>query len=158
MNPMDFLLDNFGRHLVVGDASSSALLSSALSKSHEIFSKDGKPSTSRLTSGSWAIVRPGSTSLRFALRTPPIGISLEKTSRNDAFFAELASWDGSSPRVFMTFEKKPMPLANVYLSVDRRCVRICSPSGVETFDLDAPVSDRSRAFHRAWRKFVESSK
>jgi hypothetical protein len=74
--------------------------------------------------------------------------------RYTAFLAELEAWDGK-PRIFLTFDKKPVPVGNVFVTYDVRAVRICSPSGVETFDFTVPPEKSSGVAHKViWKKKV----
>jgi hypothetical protein len=40
--------------------------------------------------------------------------------------------------MFLLFDKAPIPIANLFMTLDLRAVRICSPGGVETFDYTNP--------------------
>ena len=100
-----------------------------------MLNKDGKPSKSRLASG-WAIVRPTGTIVQLKLTLD--GLQYDERTRFVAFAEELAAWDGS-PRMFLMFDKSPIPIANLFMTLDLRAVRICSPAGVETFDYTKPA-------------------
>lgn len=77
-------------------------------------------------------MRPGQSSVQ--LKLTAAGLHFDERTRVEAFLSELQSWDGNSPRIFLMFDKAPVPIANLFMTVDPRAVRICSPSGVETFD------------------------
>jgi hypothetical protein len=80
----------------------------------------------------WAIVRPGSATLQLDLAVPVILKS--RMTRNEAFLAELATWDGREPRIFMLFDKAPVSAKDIFVSVDKRRVRICTNAGARTED------------------------
>lgn len=100
----------------------------ALSSNHPLPS--GKQS--RLVSG-WAIIRPNSATLQTRLAIEGIGYDDRGRSRFTAFAEELAAWD-RTPRMFLLFDKASIPISNLFITIDIRAVRICTPSGVETFD------------------------
>ncbi len=80
----------------------------------------------------WAIVRPGSATLQLDLDVPVLQKS--RMTRFEAFAAELESWDGREPRIFMLFDKAPIPGPAIFMSVDKRHVRICTNAGTRTED------------------------
>ena len=91
----------------------------------------GKTSVSRMQSG-WAIVRSGSATLQLDLDAPVIQKS--RMTRVEAFAGELAAWDGIEPRIFMLFDKAPISAQAVFVSVDKRRVRVCTKAGALTVD------------------------
>ena len=91
----------------------------------------GKTSLSRMQSG-WAIVRPGSATLQLDLDVPVIQKS--RMTRFEAFAGELAAWNGIEPRIFMLFDKAPISAQAVFVSVDKRRVRVCTKDGALTQD------------------------
>ena len=143
---LTFFNDNFGRHLTqqTGDAAEDA--QRALSSGHLM--KKGGP-RQRIASG-WAIVRPGKPTMQFELATS--AISYSKQTRFEAFQAELDHWDGS-PRMFIEFDKKPVPLNKLFITYDLRAVRICSAQGTETFDYTTPPEkDGARTHKILWKQ------
>ena len=110
--------------------------------------KLAKGGENRITSG-WAIVRPDGALLQQKLAAK--GIAYDDRTRFDAFLDELRNWDGA-PRLFLMFDKKPIPISNLFLTADLRAVRICSPKGVETFDFNAmpgpEAGDIQKVLHR----------
>ncbi|MDA8663983.1 hypothetical protein N9L66_03375 [Porticoccaceae bacterium] len=126
MNAFNFLNDNFGKYIVSQSGSSLESAERALSSSHLMVT--GK--YSRLASG-WAIVKENHATLQLKLAAD--GIHYDDRTRYQAVLDALDAWDGN-PMLLMTFDKKPLPLSNLFLTVDIRAVRICSPSGVQTFD------------------------
>ena len=68
-------------------------------------------------------------------------------TRFEAILDELEDWD-NEPTLFMTFDKSPLSISNLFLTVDLRAVRICTPSGVQTFDYTTEPRDTAPPFHR----------
>ena len=135
MNAITLLNQCFGRFLVQQTRDPVADAQAALSNGHEM-AKGG--TRQRIASG-WAIIKPGGATMQFRLATPAIQYS-EKT-RSEAFAELLNHWDGT-PAMLMEFDKKPIPVGNLFITYDVRAVRICSPKGVETFDFTtAPEKD-----------------
>jgi len=132
MNTFEFFHNSFGKHLTNKTNKLHMDAWRALSSNHPQQKKNakGEHSSCRLISG-WAIVRPDNTLLQQKLAAT--GLTYDDRNRFNAFFHELQSWDGS-PRIFLTFDQSPVPIANLFMTLDLRAVRICSPSGVETFD------------------------
>lgn len=133
MNAFRFFNANFGRYLIPpANRPPHGEAWRALSSSYPL-RKGGR---SRLSSG-WAIVRPTGAVMQLELAVSGIEYDDERT-RFQAFADELAAWDGG-PRLFLTFDKAPLPIRHLFLTVDRRAVRICAPQGVETFDHTRPA-------------------
>lgn len=152
MNTFEFFNDNFGRHLVSQQtqkgekADAPAAAWRALSSNHTL----AKGSMGRLASG-WAIVRPGTSSVQ--LRLAAAGLHFDERTRLEAFMDELQHWDGQTPRIFLMFDKAPVPISHLFMTVDRRAIRICSPAGVETFNLDQPPTPESGGIQKAlWKR------
>ena len=147
MNTYDFFMENFGRHLTNADGLTAAQGAEAvLSSVHETI----KGTPSRLSSG-WAIVRPGTSSLQLKLRAK--GIAYDDRTRVEAFMEELETWDGESPRIFLEFDKAPVSISNLFITVDRRLVRICSPRGAAAFDLESEPDASASVIQRAiWKR------
>ena len=146
INTFEFFNQHFGRHLVKAEGEPHVIAHHALSNSHKL----AKGTDSRLASG-WAIVRPGTSSVQLKLAAS--GLHYDDRTRVEAFMAEFDKWDGNEPRIFLMFDKAPVPIANLFMSVDRRAVRICSPAGVETFNLDEPPNDESGGIQKVvWKR------
>ncbi len=128
MSTADFFMENFGRHFIQPTSDAWADVGRVLRGSYPM---TGKKSLSRMQSG-WAIVRPGSATLQLDLDIP--GLQKSRLTRFEAFAAELATWDGRAPRIFMLFDKAPIPPQAIFVSVDRRRVRICTKAGALTED------------------------
>ena len=128
MSTAAFFMENFGRHFIKPSGDDWADVGQVLRGSYPM---TGKASVSRMQSG-WAVVRPGSATLQLDLAVPVIQKS--RMSRFEAFAAELATWDGLEPRIFMLFDKAPIAAQHIFVSVDKRHVRICTKAGARTED------------------------
>jgi hypothetical protein len=134
MNTFEFFREHFGRHLVQPTNQAHVDAWKVLSSTYSVQNAQGKVVKSRLSSG-WAIVRPGYSSTQINLMNKEILVS--DMTRFEAFARELQEWDGE-PRIFITFDKAPLPIAHLFMTVDLRSVRVCTPGGVETFDFLHP--------------------
>lgn len=141
MNVYELFNAGLGRHLVSQDGESHQAAQRAISSTHKL----AKGGESRITSG-WAIVRPDGAVLQQKLAAT--GITYDDRTRVEAFLDELQRWDGT-PRLFLMFDKKPIPIANLFLTADLRAVRICSPQGVETFDFNAEPGPEAGGIQKA---------
>ena len=147
MNPFRFFNENLGRRLVEPSNGPPYMDAwRALSSRYPHREKGRKPQ--RLVSG-WAIVRPGGASMQQKLAVE--GIDYDDRTRFEAFAAELAAWDGE-PRMFLTFDKSPVPIRHLFLTLDPRAVRICAPQGVETFDHTRPAPPGAGGIQRGLEK------
>ena len=146
MNAFRFFNENFGRYLIAPSNRSPHMEAwRALSSPHPL----RKGGTSRLSSG-WAIVRPTGAVMQQKLAEPGIEYDDERT-RFQAFADELAAWDGG-PRMFLIFDKTPLPIRHLFLTLDPRAVRICAPQGVETFDYTRPAPPGAGRVQRELKK------
>jgi len=142
MNTFEFFNRNFGRYLKTPSNRHYRDAWSVLSEEHEM--QDKKPA--RLMS-SWAIVRPSGTVMQQKLKAQ--GIEYDTRTRAEAFGAELDAWIADSgPRIFLVFGKSLIPIAHLFMTLDLRAVRICSPGGVETFDYSRPAGPEAGRFER----------
>lgn len=148
---LDFFNRNFGRFLVAQSGNPVADATTALSSGHTM-RKGGRPQ--RIASG-WAIVRPGRSTMQFELAAD--GIDYSRLTRYEAFLAELETWEGT-PRMFLEFAKRPVPVANLFRTFDLRQVRICSPTGVETFDFTQPPEKDGCKTHKVLWKLKKGEK
>jgi hypothetical protein len=128
MSTAAFFMENFGWHFIKPTGDDWVDVGQVLRGSYPM---TGKASVSRMQSG-WAVVRPGSATLQLDLSVPIIQKS--RMTRFEAFAAELATWDGQEPRIFMLFDKAPIAAQDIFVSVDKRRVRICTNAGVRTED------------------------
>lgn len=141
MSTAAFFMDNFGRHFIKPTGDHWVDVGQVLRGGYPM---TGKASFSRMQSG-WAIVRPGSATLQLDLAVPVIQKS--RMTRHEAFAAELAAWDGREPRIFMLFDKAPISAQSIFVSVDKRLVRVCTKDGAKTEDwtLRPPVVKGAKA-------------
>ena len=116
MNAFEFFNRNFGQRLNREPPGNRPHMDAwrALSMQHPM--QDKKPT--RLMSG-WAIVRPSGTVMQQRLAVD--GIDYDERRRADAFGEELDAWDGG-PRIFLVFDKSPVPIANLFMTLDLRAV------------------------------------
>jgi len=128
MSTAAFFMENFGRYFLKPTGDNWADVGQVLRGSYPMTTKS---SLSRMQSG-WAIVRPGSATLQLDLAIPVIQKS--RMTRFEAFAAELARWDGREPRIFILFDKAPIAAQAIFVSVDKRRVRICTNAGARTED------------------------
>ncbi|MCK9382105.1 MAG: hypothetical protein M0P95_13720 [Sulfuritalea sp.] len=148
---LQFFNDNFGRYLVEQSGDPVADARRALSSGHRM-KKPGIPQ--RIASG-WAVVRPGTSTMQFQLAAE--GIAYSTQTRYEAFLAELDNWD-RTPRMFIEFAKRPVPVDNLFRTFDLRQVRICSPTGVETFDFTKPPEKDGCKTHKVLWKLKTGGK
>jgi hypothetical protein len=128
MSTAKFFMDHFGKHFCKPSGDDWADVGKVLRGSYPMV---GKSSLSRMQSG-WAIVRPGSATLQLDLAVPVVQKS--RMTRFEAFAAELEAWDGVEPRIFMLFDKAPIAAQSIFVSVDKRLVRVCTNAGAKTED------------------------
>lgn len=146
INTFEFFNQYFGKHLVSQEGEPHVVAYRALSSSHTL----SKGTPSRLSSG-WAIVRPSTSSIQLAVVAE--GLNIDPRTRVEAFMAEIEAWDGVEPRIFLMFDKAPVPIENLFMSVDKRAIRICSPAGVESFDLNEAPTEESGGIQKAmWKR------
>lgn len=149
---LDFFNTHFGQYLAEPTGDPVADARKALSSGHTM-KKGGLPQ--RIASG-WAVVRPGKSTMQFELAAQ--GIAYSKQTRYEAFLAELENWNPNSPRMFIEFSKKPVPVGNLFRTFDLRQVRICSSAGVETFDFTRPPEKDGCKTHKIlWKMKKENA-
>ena len=144
MNTFDFFNDNFGRLLVEQGNDPFENAAKALRSSHPLAS--GK--NSRLGSG-WAIVKEKNAVVQ--LKLAATGITYDDRTRFEAIIDALESWD-NEPTIFMVFDKAPLPISNLFLTVDLRAVRVCTPGGVYSFDYTLEPTENSPQFYKTLYK------
>lgn len=149
---LNFFNENFGRFLLAPSDNQEAHATRVLSMTHPI--PEGKNVSSQRFSSGWAIIREGQpASMQMVLSNPAFQYS--RLTRFEAFLAELEAWDGT-PRMFLEFSQRPIPVSNLYRTFDLRQVRICSADGVETFDFTRePAADGCRTHRILWKKMLE---
>lgn len=147
MNSYSFFYENFGRYFDASQSNKSHMdVSNVIRGSYPLKEKDkvGNTRYTRLAFG-WAIIRPGESSIKLDLDIP--GISYDSRTESMAFLEELKNWD-NNPRMFLLFGKAPILISNLFLTLDQRAVRICSPKGTETFDFTQSPDDTKSDFHK----------
>ena len=137
MNTYQFFNQNFGRLLTAQTNQPHMDAWRALSSTHPLVkrNKNGEVQAGRLVSG-WVIIRATGAVMQQKLAVE--GIKYDDRTRFEAFADELSKWDGK-PLMFLLFDKAPIPIANLFMTLDLRAVRICTPGGVETFDYTKPA-------------------
>ena len=150
MNTYQFFYQNFGRFLTAQTNQPHMDAWRALSSTHRLAKKgkNGEEQAGRLVAG-WVIIRPTGVVMQQKLAIE--GIEYDERTRFEAFAGELAAWDGT-PRMFLLFDKAPIPIANLFITLDLRAVRICSPAGVETFDYMKPAPPTAGVVQRNLEK------
>jgi hypothetical protein len=146
MNTFQFFNQGLGKFLTAQTNQPHMDAWRALSSSHPL--PTGKQS--RLVSG-WAIIRPTGTLMQTKLAVSGIEYDELGRSRSVAFAEELAAWDGT-PRMFLLFDKASIPISNLFMTLDLRAVRICSPGGIETFDHTQLAPHNAGIVHRNLEK------
>jgi hypothetical protein len=146
MNTFEFFNENFGKYLVSQEGETYEAAYRALSSNHKL----AKGTEGRLASG-WAIIRPKRSSVQLKLAAS--GLHFDERTRVEAFMDEMERWDGLEPRIFLMFDKAPVPIENLFMTVDKRAIRICSPYGVETFDLNEEPNSESGGIQKVmWKR------
>ena len=146
MNTFDFFMENFGKYLVQDEGSSHKLSSQVLNSAHQGV---GDKKALKIGAG-WAVVQPGKALLQKELTAKGLFYFPDKT-RYEVFGEILNNWSGT-PTIFITFERTSFSVANLFITVDLRAVRICEPKGVQSFDYTREPTDSSPQFHRTLHK------
>lgn len=128
MNAIQLLNHGFGRHLIEQGDDPVLNAQKALSSAYPMKKKDLRV---RISSG-WAIIQENRAVMQFQIKCSP-HITFSEKTRYEAFEELLTSWDGT-PSLLLVFDKSTIPVHNLHITYDSRCVRICSPEGVETFN------------------------
>lgn len=152
MTTLEFFNHYFGRHLVAQTGNAVADATCALSNGHKM-AKGGK--TQRIPSG-WAVISEEASTIQFKLAAT--GLRYSDQTRYDAWLDALESFNGS-PVMLLEFDKKPVPVANLFRTHDLRAVQICSPSGAELFDFTKePTLSSGKAHKVLWKLKLERQK
>lgn len=145
MNTIQMFNSSFGRHLIQQTGNAAADAQRALSSGHQM----AKGGTAQRIASGWAVIRPGNSTMQFKLAA--IGIEYSDVTRYEAFAAALDNLNGE-PVILVEFDKKPVPVENLFATYDARAVRICSCKGVETFDYTVePEKDGCKTHKVLWR-------
>lgn len=145
MNTIEMFNRSFGRHLVDQTGNAAVDAQRALSSGHKM----AKGGTAQRIASGWAVIRPDGATMQFKLAAK--GIKYSDLTRYEAFAAALDNLQGE-PVLLVEFDKKPVPVENLFATYDLRAVRICSCKGVETFDYTVePAKDGAKTHKVLWR-------
>lgn len=128
MDAINFFMNNLGKHFVEPRNSTLTDLPKVLNANlpKGVLNASGMPATCRLVAG-WAIIRPGSVLWKTGIHHPAIESASVEMAQ--AYANELKSWDGIEPRMFLQFGKIALTADQLFLSLDKRLVKICKPGG-----------------------------
>ena len=147
MNTYDFFMAYFGKFLLQEEGKSYRLAARVLNESYPGFNKDGviQKQEQRITAG-WALIQPNGSKLQKKLTAKGITYCPDVT-RFEAFGEVLDNWQDIHT-MFITFGKASLSIENLFITVDLRAVRICAPTGVQTFDYTKDPTQQSPTFHK----------
>lgn len=149
MTTLEFFNLYFGRHLIAQTGHAVADATRALSSGHAM-AKGGNPQ--RIASG-WAVISEGSSTLQFKLAAT--GLNYGDQTRYEAWLDALEAFNGK-PVMLIEFDKKPVPVANLFRTHDLRAVHVCSPGGYELFDFTKePTIDSGKVHKVLWKLKLE---
>lgn len=149
MNTLEFFNAYFGSHLVPQTGQPLADATRALSGGHAM-AKGGAPQ--RIASG-WAVIKATASTLQFKLAAE--GLQYSDATRYEAWLDALCAFDGT-PVMLLEFDKKPIPIGNLFRTHDLRAVHICGPTGVERFDFtQEPTPESGKAHKVLWKLKLE---
>lgn len=152
MNTLEFFNQYFGRHLVAQTGNAVADATRALSAGHKM-AKGGNPQ--RIASG-WAVIAEGASTIQFKLAAT--GLRYSDQTRYEAWLDALEAFTGK-PLMLIEFDKKPVPVANLFRTHDLRAVQVCSPGGAELFDFThEPTPESGKAHKVLWKLKLERAK
>lgn len=153
MTTLEFFNHYFGSHLVAQTGNPVADATRALSGGHAMAKGGG---AQRIASG-WAVISASGSTLQFKLAAP--GLRYSDQSRYEAWLDALEAFQSHGPLMLIEFDKKPVPVANLFRTHDLRAVHVCSPGGVEVFDFTQNPTPASRKAHRVlWNLKEERAK
>ena len=142
----------FGRHLVAQTGNAVVDATRALSTGHKM-AKGGVPQ--RIASG-WAVISEEVSTIQFKLAAT--GLRYGDKTRYEAWLDALESLSGK-PVMLVEFDKKPVPVANLFRTHDLRAVQICAPGGAEFFDFTKEPTLLSGKAHKVlWKLKLERQK
>jgi hypothetical protein len=147
METVEFFNRNFGRHLVDQTSDAIADATKALSTSHPMQTyKPGKREQPQRIAAGWAIIREGAATMQFKLAAQ--GIAYSQATRYEAWLDVLENWK-DEPVMLIEFDKKPVPIGNLFRTFDRRAVHICGPKSVVIFDWTKKPEPNAPMHHKA---------
>ena len=149
MTTLDFFNQHFGRHLVAQTGHAVQDATRVLSSGHQMAKGGG---AQRIASG-WAVISEAASTLQFKLAAT--GLNYGDQTRYEAWLDALEAFNGQ-PIMLIEFDKKPVPVANLFRTHDLRAVRVCSPSGAELFDFTKEPAIESGKIHKnLWKLKTE---
>lgn len=152
MTTLEFFNQYFGRHLVTQTGHAVADATRALSSGHKM-AKGGGPQ--RIASG-WAVISEDVSTLQFKLAAT--GLHYGEQTRYEAWLDALEAFNGK-PVMLIEFDKKPVPVTQLFRTHDLRAVHVCSPGGTERFDFTKEPSTESGKVHKVlWKLKLERLK
>lgn len=152
MTTLEFFNHYFGRHLVTQTGDAVADATRALSSGHKM-AKGGGPQ--RIASG-WAVISEDVSTLQFKLAAT--GLHYGEQTRYEAWLDALEAFNGK-PLMLIEFDKKPVPVTQLFRTHDLRAVHVCSPGGTERFDFTKEPSTESGKVHKVlWKLKLERLK
>ena len=152
MTTLEFFNQYFGRHLVPQTGNPVANATRALSSGHKM-AKGGNPQ--RIAAG-WAVISEDASTLQFKLAAT--GLRYGEQTRYEAWLDALEAFNGK-PIMLIEFDKKPVPVANLFRTHDLRAVQVCSPGGSELFDFTKEPTIESGKSHKVlWKLKLERMK
>lgn len=152
MNTLEFFNQYFGRHLVEQTGNVVVDATRALSSGHKM-AKGGGPQ--RIASG-WAVISEEVSTLQFKLAAT--GLRYSDKTRYEAWLDALEAFNGK-PFMLVEFDKKPVPVANLFRTHDLRAVQVCAPGSTELFDFTkAPTPESGKAHKVLWKLKLEREK
>ena len=152
MTTLEFFNQYFGRHLVTQTGHAVADATRALSSGHKM-AKGGGPQ--RIASG-WAVISEEVSTLQFKLAAT--GLHYGEQTRYEAWLDALEAFSGK-PLMLIEFDKKPVPVSQLFRTHDLRAVHVCSPGGTERFDFTKEPTPESGKVHKVlWKLKLERLK
>ena len=106
----------------------------------------------RIASG-WAVISEDVSTLQFKLAAT--GLSYGGQTRYEAWLDALEAFSGK-PIMLIEFDKKPVPVTNLFRTHDLRAVQVCSPGGAALFDFtQEPTAESGKAHKVLWKLKLE---
>ena len=152
MTTLEFFNQYFGRHLVeqTGDAQADA--TRTLSSGHKM----AKGGTAQRIASGWAVIAEDVSTLQFKLAATGLRYGVQK--RYEAWLDALEAFSGR-PIMLIEFDKKPVPVTNLFRTHDLRAVQVCSPGGAALFDFtQEPTAESGKAHKVLWKLKLERLK
>jgi hypothetical protein len=152
MNTLEFFNAYFGRHLTTQTGNPLVDATRALTTGHPM----AKGGTAQRIASGWAVISAAGSTMQFKLAAKGLGYS-DKT-RYEAWLDALTTFN-DQPLILLEFDKKPVPVANLFRTHDLRAVQVCSPGGVELFDFtQEPTSESAKVHKVLWKLKLERAK